>query len=135
MNALPIQSTNWREDFKKRVQMEQAILRTLIQWGLTECCSDLMRTLDSFAPDVADALLRVSPSASFRMSSDQRIVIGEILRNAYRKTRSFPRRDSCQELLHDALLGGFDDLTGQLIRPFENFIQQSERSQVKDRAA
>ncbi|MFN8009339.1 MAG: hypothetical protein U0V70_20385 [Terriglobia bacterium] len=45
---LPIESPAWREAFREKVALERAVLKTLIQWGLTESAFDIQKVFEGW---------------------------------------------------------------------------------------
>lgn len=132
---LPIESPAWRDEFREKVALERTVLKTLIQWGLTESAFDIQKAFElRFQQTMESETSGKSPNA-FRLPEEEKARFGEMLRDAYLQTREFPRRRSCQELLHSALLTGFAELTGQLVRLYEQHLKRQLTSSVKEQAA
>jgi len=135
MQALPIESTRWRERLKQRIQMETAVLRALIQWGMAESAADLCRSLEEYFGDALEAHIDASLGQSLRLSGQDRTFVRELLREAYLRTREIPRRGVTQERLHDGLLTGFEELSLEIVQCYEGFLFRSERSAQSGKAA
>ncbi len=132
---LPIESPEWRDEFKEKVALERAVLKTLIQWGLTESAFDIQKAFElRFQQTMESETSRKSPNA-IRLPEEEKARFGEMLRDAYLRTREVPRRRSCQELLHSALLTGFAELTGQLVRLYEQRLERQLGPLAKEQAA
>ena len=127
MNHLPVESPDWREDFKSRVSLEHAVLKILIEWGFTESAFDIYRMMEARFNDALESQAYQGGSGLFRLPEKDKSWVGEILREYYLRTREIPRRRSCQERLHNALLSGFEEMTGELVLVYERYL----RSRVK----
>ena len=134
-NALPIESTRWREHLKERIQMETAILRALIRWGMAESAADVCRSLEEHFGDALEAELDASRVQPVRSSVHDRTFVRELLRAAYLRTREIPRRGVTQERLHDGLLTGFEELSLEIVQCYDGFLFRSERSAQNGKAA
>ena len=132
---LPVESPAWREEFREKVALERAVLKTLIQWGLTESAFDIQKTFEGWFQHALESHCPGKGPRVFRLPEAEKARLGEMLRNAYLRTREFPRRHSCQELLHGALLTGFAELTGQLVRLYEQHLDRQLTSSIKEQAA
>lgn len=134
MNALPIESTRWRERLKARIQMESAILRALIRWGMAESAADVCRSLEEHFGDALESYdtKLVQP---VRPSAQDRTFVREMLREAYLRTREIPRRGLTQERLHDGLLTGFEELSVEIVQYYEGFLFRPDRSAQSGKAA
>jgi hypothetical protein len=135
MNALPIESTLWREHLKQRIGLETAILRALIQWGIAESAADVWRSLEEHFGDTLDSRIDSNLSQPVRPSGGDRTFVRELLREAYLRTREIPRRGVTQERLHDGLLTGFEELSREIVQCYEGFLFRSERSAQNGKAA
>jgi hypothetical protein len=135
MNALPIESTRWREHLKKRIQMETTILGALIRWGIAESAADVCRSLEEHFGDVLESQIDASLVQPVRPSESDRTFIRGLLREAYLRTREIPRRGPTQERLHDGLLTGFEELSKEIVQGYEGFLSRSERSTQNGKAA
>ena len=135
MQTLPIESPRWRERLKQRIQMETAILRALIQWGLAESAADVCRGLEEHFGDALKAHIDESLLQPVRPSGQERTFVRELLREAYLRTREIPRHGVTQERLHDGLLTGFEQLSLQIVQCYEGFLFRSERSAQSGKAA
>jgi hypothetical protein len=132
MSHLPVEDPEWRDDFKNRISLERSIIRMLIQWGFTDSAFEIYRTIEE---RFNDALEIPECAVAFRLSQGDRVQIGEALRERYLRTRQFPRRRSCKELLQRGLLTGFEELSAELIRLFEQRLQRKTRNLAADEAA
>ncbi|MGH9429502.1 MAG: hypothetical protein ACRD2L_24720 [Terriglobia bacterium] len=135
MHALPIESTRWREHLKQRIQMETAILRALIRWGMAEAAADVCRNLEEHFGDALEAHVDTSLVQPVRPSAHDGAFVRELLREAYLRTREIPRRRLTQERLHDGLLTGFEELSLEIVQCYEGFLFRSERSAQSGKAA
>ena len=132
---LPIESPEWRDEFREKIALERAVLKTLIQWGLTESAFDIQKAFElRFQQTMESETPRKNPGA-FRLPEEEKARFGEMLRDAYLRTREVPRQRSCQELLHSALLTGFAELTGQLVHLYEQHLERQLGPLVKEQAA
>jgi hypothetical protein len=134
VNALPVESKRWRERFKQRIQMESAILRALIRWGMAESAADVCRSLEEHFGDALESY-DAKLVQSVRPSGQDRAIVRELLRKAYLRTREIPRRGITQERLHDGLLTGFEELSLEIVQCYEGFLFRSERSAQSGKAA
>ena len=134
MNALPIESTRWRERLKERIQMETAILRALIRWGMAESAADVCRSLDEYFGDASEHI-DASLVQPVRSLGHSRTFVRELLRTAYLRTRGIPRCGVTQERLHDGLLTGFEELSLEIVQCYEGFLFRSEQSAQNGKAA
>jgi hypothetical protein len=134
-NLLPIESTRWREHLKQRIQMETAILRALIRWGMAESATEVCRSLEEHFGLVLEAHVDTSLVQPVRPSGQDRTFVRELLREAYLRTREIPRRRATQERLHDGLLTGFEELSHEIVQCYEGFMFRSERSAQNGKAA
>ena len=135
MNALPIESTRWRENLKQRIQMETGVLRALIRWGMAESAADVCRSLEEHFGNVLEAHIDASLVQPVRPSGQDRTFVRELLREAYLRTREIPRCGVTQERLHDGLLTGFEQLSLEIVQCYEGFLSRSERSVQSGKAA
>ena len=135
VNALPIESKLWRESLKQRIQMETAILRALIRWGMAESATDVCRSLEEHFGDALEAQVDVSPVLPVRLSGHDRAFVRELLRETYLRTREIPRRGLTQERLHEGLLTGFEELSVEIVQCYEGFLFRSETSAQSGKAA
>jgi hypothetical protein len=135
VNALPIESKLWRENLKQRIQMETAILRALIRWGLAESATDVCRSLEERFGDALETLVNVSPALPVGLSGHDRAFVRDLLRETYLRTREIPRRGLTQERLHDGLLTGFEELSIEIVQCYEGFLFRSQRSAQNGKAA
>jgi hypothetical protein len=134
-NLLPIESTRWRERLKQRIQMETAILRALIRWGIAESAAEVCRSLEEHFGPVLEAHVDASLVQPVRSSGHDRTFVRELLREAYLRTREIPRRGVTQDRLHDGLLTGFEELSLEIIQCYEGFLFRPERSAQSGKAA
>jgi hypothetical protein len=134
-NLLPIESTRWREHLKQRIQMETAILRALIRWGMAESAAEVCRSLDEHFGLVMQAHVDASLVQPVRPSAHDRTFVRELLREAYLRTREIPRRGVTQDRLHDGLLTGFEELSLEIVQCYEGFLFRPERSAQNGKAA
>ena len=134
-NLLPIESTCWRERLKQRIQMETAILRALIRWGMAESAAEVCRSLEEHFGDVLESQSDASLVRPVRPSESDRTFVRELLREAYLRTREIPRRGVMQDRLHDGLLTGFEELSLEIIQCYEGFLFRPERSAQNGKAA
>lgn len=134
-NLLPIESTHWRERLKQRIQMETAILRALIRWGMAESAAEVCRSLEEHFGLVLEAHVDASLAQPVRPSGHDRTFVRELLREAYLRTREIPRRGVTQDRLHDGLLTGFEELSLEIIHSYEGFLFRPERSAQSGKAA
>ena len=132
---LPIESTEWREQFRGKVALERAVLKTLIQWGMTESAFDIQKAFEDRVQQAMESQTLRKGSGTFQFPEAEKARFGELLRDAYLRTREVPRRRSCQELLHSALLTGFAELTGQLVRLYEQHLERQLGESAKEQAA
>ena len=132
---LPIESPEWRDEFREKVALERAVLKTLIQWGLTESAFDIQKAFELRFQQTMEAQTSRKSTGAFRLPEEEKARFGEMLREDYLRTREVPSRRSCQELLHSALLTGFAELTGQLVRLYEQHLERQLASSVKEQAA
>ena len=135
MNSLPIESRCWRDRLKKRISLETAVLRALIQWGMAESAADVCRSLEEHFSDALEGRVDASLRQSVGPSGQNRVFVRELLREAYLRTREIPRRGVTQERLHDGLLTGFEELSLEIFQCYEQFLFESERSAQSERAA
>ena len=135
MNSLPIESTRWREHLKRRIGLETAILRALIQWGMAESASEVCRSLEEHFGDALETQLDASLRQPVRPSGQDRAFVRDLLREAYLRTREIPRRGVTQERLHDGLLTGFEELSLEIFQCYEGFLFKPERSAQSEKAA
>jgi len=135
MNALPIESENWRQNLKQRIYLETAILRILIQWGMAESASDIHRSLEEHFGDRVEARCGTLLRQSVRQSGQDRAFVRDLLREAYLRTRNIPRRGVTQERLHDGLLTGFEQLAVEIFQCYEGLIFIPEGNAHSDKAA
>ena len=135
MSLLPVEDPHWLDNFKARIFLERSIIRKLIQWGFTDSAFEIHRTIE----ERFNAALESSPDpgipATFHLPHHDRVQIGEVLRERYLKTREFPRRRRCSELLQRGLLTGFEELSAELIQLYEEQFQQRARNLASERAA
>jgi len=134
-NLLPIESTRWREHLKQRIQMETAILRALIRWGMAESAAEVCRSLEEHFGLVLETHVDTSLVQPVRPSGHDRTFVRELLREAYLRTREIPRRGVMQDRLHDGLLTGFEELSLEIIQCYEGFLFRPERSAQNGKAA
>jgi len=134
-NLLPIESTCWREHLKQRIQMETAILRALIRWGMAESAAEVCRSLEEHFGDVLESQIDASLVRPVRPSESDRTFVRELLREAYLRTREIPRRGVTQDRLHDGLLTGFEELSLEIVQCYEGFLFRPERSAQSGKAA
>ena len=135
MNALPIESKDWRERLKQRIQLESTILRTLIRWGMVESAAEVVRSLEEHFGDVLEAHSDASLVQPVRPSGHDRAFVRELLRETYVRTREIPRRGATQERLHDGMLTGFEELSLEIVQCYDEFLFRSERSAQSGKAA
>lgn len=135
MNALPIESKLWREGLKHRIQMESAILRALIRWGMAESAADVSRSLEEHFGSALEAQVDASPVPIAPPAVHDRAFVRELLREAYLRTREIPRRGVIQARLHDSLLTGFEELSLEIVQCYEGFLFRSERNAQRGKAA
>ena len=135
MNHLPLESPDWREDFKSRISLEHAVLKTLIEWGFTESAFDVYRMMEERFNDALESQAQHRGSNFFRLPEKDKAWVGEILREYYLRTREIPRRRSCQERLHNALLAGFEELTGELVLVYERYLRRRVKVAASEQAA
>ena len=135
MNHLPVESPDWREDFKSRISFEHAVLRTLIEWGFTESAFDIYRMMEERFNDALESQAYHSRSDFFRLPEKDKAWVGEILSEYYLRTREIPRRRSCQERLHNALVTGFEELTRGLVLLYERHMRGQVKAATSERAA
>lgn len=134
MNALPIESADWRNDFRRRIALEHSVLRTLIRWGFTESAFDIARALDSYFGELIETRQPLGTS-SMRLSQQDRCFFGTTLRDEYLKTRVIPRSRLCQERLHDGLLSRFDKLADELAGFYQAHLDHRMPPAAESRAA
>lgn len=115
--------------------MECAILRALIQWGLTESASDICRSLEEHFGAALESCLDGDSLRSIHLSAQDRGFVRDLLRDAYLRTREIPRRGIAQARLHEGLLTGFEELARQIIRSYEELLLKPERVARGERAA
>ncbi len=135
MAVLPLQAPGWLDQFKARLALESSVLRILIQWGLTECAFDIYKKIEEQCNDALESRFSRDPSQAFRLSEGERNRIREILREHYLRTRGIPRRRGCQELLHNGLLTGFEELGGRLAQLYEDYLQGLAHGSAGEKAA
>jgi hypothetical protein len=133
MNHLPIESPEWREEFKQQIALERTVLQTLIQWGLTESACDIHRAVEGRFGDTLG--YRTDSGKSQGLAPAEGEWLGHFLRDTYLKTRDIPRTPECQDRLHDALLTGFRELATQLIQCYENGRKAATGPAASQRAA
>jgi hypothetical protein len=135
MNPLPIESSDWLTDFRYQIALEHSIFRILIQWGLTESISDIQRILDEHLDQALSAPARANGPHAVQLSQEQERQVADAVRDTYLKTRDIPRRESCQEKLHNALLTGFQELTHELLQCYEEHLAHKTQSKARQEAA
>lgn len=134
-NPLPIESMRWREHLKQRIQMETAILRALIRWGMAESAAEICRSLDAHFGFAVEARVDANLAQTVRPSAHDRTFVRELLRDAYLRTREIPRREVTQDRLHDGLLTGFEELSLEIVQCYEGFLFRPEQSAQSGKAA
>jgi hypothetical protein len=135
MSLLPVEDPDWRDDFKARIFLERSIIRKLIQWGFSDSAFEIYRTIEERFNDALNFPEDQSAAAAFRLPQNDRVQIGEALRERYLKTRQFPRRRGCKELLQRGLFTGFEELSAELIQLFEQRLQHKTRNLAANKAA
>jgi len=135
MSLLPVEDPRWLDNFRARIFLERSILRKLIQWGFTDSAFQIHRTIEQIFNVALESPADQGVPAAFRLPHHDRVKIREVLRERYLKTREFPRRRGCSELLQRGLLTGFEELSAELIQLFEEQLQQRARNLASERAA
>ena len=135
MTFLPVEDSQWLEDFKTRILLEKSIVRKLIQWGFTDSAFEIHRTIEERFATALESYGNPSTPSVFRLPDNDRIQVKEILREHYLQTREFPRRRNRKELLQRGLLTGFEELSSELIRLYEQQLQLRVRALASERAA
>ena len=135
MNSLPIEMTHWREHLKRQIDLETAILRALIQWGMVESASDVCRSLEEHFCYVLEPHFDRRLPQSVQSSAEDRAFVRDLLQKAYLRTRQIPRRETTQERLHDGLLTGFDGLALEILQCYRAFSDGGQLGIRKERAA
>src|SRR5262245_4245008 len=124
MNFLPVEDSQWLEDFKARILLERSIVRKLIQWGFTDSAFEIHRAIEERFSVALESFAHLNVPSVFRLPLDDRIQVKEILRERYLQIREFPRQRSCKELLQRGLLTGFEQLSSELIQLYEAQFQR-----------
>lgn len=135
MSLLPVEDPHWLDNFKARIFLERSIIRKLIQWGFTDSAFEIHRTIEERFNAALESPADPGVPAAFRLPHHDRVQIREVLRERYLKTREFPRRRGCSELLQRGLLTGFEELSAELIQLYEEQFQQRARNLASERAA
>jgi hypothetical protein len=135
MNSLPIEMTHWREHLKRQIDLETAILRVLIQWGMVESALDVCRSLEEHFCNASEPHFDKRLPQSVQPSAEDRAFVRDLLQKAYLRTRQIPRRETTQERLHDGLLTGFEGLALEILRCYRAFSGRGELGVLKERAA
>jgi hypothetical protein len=131
MELLPIEDASWLGCFKARIRLENEIICRLIQWGFTESAFDIYKKIEERFNEALE-LQPYPQSVSFRLPEEQKTQIREVLRAQYLKTREFPRRRSCQQLLH---LTGFEPLSSQLVQLYERHLRCAAQIPANEKSA
>ena len=97
----------WLVQFRKNIQQEKTILRTLIQWGFANAAFEIYRQIEDFLMKVHGFNEKNPSSVFYRV---------EILRSHYLKTLNLPKAEISRQLLQKAYLDGFNQQTIDLIR-------------------
>src|SRR5262249_39073377 len=99
MTFLPVEDSQWLEDFKTGIVLEKSIVRKLIQWGFTDSAFEIHRTIEERFGTALESYGNPGTPPVLRLLDSDRIQIKEILREHYLQTREFPRRRNRKELL------------------------------------
>ena len=105
----------WLLQFRKRIQREKTILRTLIQWGFANAAFEIFRQIEEFLMKVHGLPETKSPYIFCRADLLQEGIC-KILRKHYLNTLNLPRAERSRQLLQRAYLDGFSQQTIDLIR-------------------
>jgi hypothetical protein len=125
--------TGWTAS-KPEFFLERSIIRKLIQWGFTDSAFEIHRTIEERFNAALESPADLAVP-TFRLPHHDRVQIREVLRERYLKTREFPRRRGCSELLQRGLLTGFEELSAELIQLYEEQFQQRAQNLASERAA
>jgi replicative DNA helicase len=134
MTALPIEDPVWRDHFRARVLAERSVFRKLIQWGFTDSASDIYRMIEEKFNDAAE-IRAECPEVRFRLTREDRIQLGDLLRERYLKIRDLPRRRASGELLQRGLLTRFQELSAELLQLYAQQFQQRAQKLTVEEAA
>src|SRR5262245_54311072 len=127
--------THWREHLKRQIDLETAILRVLIQWGMVESASDVCRSLEEHFCNALEPHSDARFRQSVQPSAEDRAFVRDLLQKVYLRTRQIPRRETTQERLHDGLLTGFDGLALEILQCYRAFSDGAEGGIRTERAA
>ena len=134
MSELPIEGSGWRDGFKARVGLESAMVRMLIQWGLTEHAFDILGKIEKQFNEVLESSAWKN-EPRFRLPEGDRLQIREILREHYLKTRDLPCRRTFKAKLHNGFLTGFEELGNLLVTLYEEHLHRFSRLSSPEKAA
>ena len=105
----------WLVQFRKNIQQEKTILRTLIQWGFANAAFEIHKQIEAFLMKV-HGFNEKNPSSVFYRVDLLQGGICKILRSHYLKTLNLPKAEISRQLLQKAYLDGFNQQTIDLIR-------------------
>jgi hypothetical protein len=135
MDLLPVEALGWLDHFKARISLESSMVRMLIQWGFNEYAFDIYKKVGEQFNNALESHPCKDSSRYFRLPEKDKTQIREILREHYVKTRDIPRRRGCQELLHNGLLTGFEELSTELVQLYEEYLQRLAQIASGEKAA
>jgi hypothetical protein len=124
MDLLPVEALGWLDHFKARISLESSTVRMLMQWGFNEYAFDIYKKIEEQFNNALESHSYKDSSRCFRLPEKGKSQIREMLREHYVKTRDIPRRRGCQELLHNGLLTGFEELSTKLVQLYEEYLRR-----------
>jgi hypothetical protein len=135
MDLLPVEALGWLDHFKARISLESSIVRMLMQWGFNEYAFDIYKKIGEQFNNALESHSYKDSSRCFRLPEKGKAQIREMLRDHYVKTRDIPRRRGCQELLHNGLLTGFEELSTKLVQLYEEYLRHLGQIPSGEKAA